>query len=485
MAAVSTPLRAPGRDAGDLASTAGAFFGLAALALLGAALGVSLVFGELDAFWIALSVIACVGVFYDFRVGAVLLILMMPIAESNIFPRAIGGVTGLNPLNLMVAATLVSYLLHGRVRKAAGSFMPKPLVLLYLVPLLIGGLLGARHADEIAPILYESEAIHFLDAAGYLRDIVAKPFMMVLAALLIGAAVARSKKPERFLLPMGVSMWIICGLSILFVARSSLSLAVLAEPGERAFLSGTGLHANDLGRLYAVAYALLLFVWAESKNRPFRLLCLASMGVVTLALVFTFSRGAFLGFLIVNGLFLLWRLNAKTIALAVLAGIALLVVLPPEVYLRASMGFGEDANAVSAGRIDGIWLPVLPEIWKSPVWGQGLGSVMWSDAMRNGMMFEVTHPHSAYLEALLDVGAVGLGLLLGYFMHVWRAFRTLGSNPFLSPEMRGFYQGAAAGLLAFFVTGFAGSSFAPRPEYAYLWIAIGMMYGQLARRPAA
>jgi O-antigen ligase len=149
------------------------------------------------------------------------------------------------------------------------------------------------------------------------------------------------------------------------------------------------------------------------------------------------------------------------------------------------MGFGEDANAVSAGRIDGIWLPVLPEIWKSPLWGQGLGSVMWSDAMRNGLMFEVTHPHSAYLEALLDVGAIGLALLIGYFVHVWRNFRALGSNPFLSPEMRGFYQGAAAALISFFVTGFAGSSFAPRPEYAFLWIAIGMMYGQLARRPAA
>jgi hypothetical protein len=50
--------------------------------------------------------------------------------------------------------------------------------------------------------------------------------------------------------------------------------------------------------------------------------------------------------------------------------------------------------------------------------------------------------------------------------------------------MRGFYQGAAAGLVSFAVTGFAGSSLYPRPEYVFLWLAIGMMYGQLARRPA-
>jgi len=50
--------------------------------------------------------------------------------------------------------------------------------------------------------------------------------------------------------------------------------------------------------------------------------------------------------------------------------------------------------------------------------------------------------------------------------------------------MRGFYQGVVAGLLCFIVTGFAGSSLRPTPEFAFLWIAIGMMYGQLARRRA-
>jgi O-antigen ligase len=149
------------------------------------------------------------------------------------------------------------------------------------------------------------------------------------------------------------------------------------------------------------------------------------------------------------------------------------------------MGFQTgDLNEISAGRIDTIWLPVLPEIWKSPLIGQGLGSVMWSDAMRHGLMLEVTHPHNAFLQAVLDVGFVGLVILLAYYWHVWKNFRALGSNAFLSPEMRGFYQGAAAGLLSFILTGFSGSSLTPVGETAFLWMAIGMMYGQLARRPA-
>ena len=131
---------------------------------------------------------------------------------------------------------------------------------------------------------------------GYFLDEVVKPLFMVLTALMVGAAVARSKKPERFLIPIGVAIWILGYLAISRVARTSLSLANLADPSMREFFSALGMHANDLGRLYAVAYALLLFTWAESKDRMMRLACLASMGVVVIALVFTFSRGAFAGF---------------------------------------------------------------------------------------------------------------------------------------------------------------------------------------------
>jgi hypothetical protein len=482
MSAVSTPAGSARLGTGPVRPDGlGWVLGVAGLALLGALMGIGLVLGEVDAFFISLSVIACLVVLYDFRVGTVLIIVMLPAEPTWLLPHSILGVTGLNPINLVLGATLLSYLLRGRLQRA-GALMPRRLLWLYVLPLVAGGLLGAGHAEDIVPGL--QDRLHFIDAGGYLRDMVVKPLLMVLAALLVGAAVARSKKPERFLLPIGISIWLMCLLSLSVVARTSMSLADLAAPGARTFFSGVGLHSNDLGRLYAVAYSLLLFAWAQSTDRRFRFACVATMAVVVTALVCTFSRGAFLGFLVVNALFLLWRFNAKTVALGLLVAVALAVVLPPEVFGRVSMGFGEDANAVSAGRIDGIWLPLLPEFFSSPIWGNGLGSVMWSNPMRQGLMLEVSHPHNAYLEAFLDVGLVGLGLLIAYFVHVWKGLRSLGSNAFLSPEMRGFYQGAAAGLLSFFVTGFAGSSFAPRPEYVYLWLAIGMMYGQLARRPA-
>jgi O-antigen ligase len=211
------------------------------------------------------------------------------------------------------------------------------------------------------------------------------------------------------------------------------------------------------------------------------------MALVVTALVLTFSRGAFAAFVLVNLVFLVWRRSAKTlIVFGLLASLALLA-LPSAVYERVLTGEGQGLNAISAGRVEGLWLPLLPEVMRSPVYGSGLGSIMWSEAMRVGggaNVLQATHPHNAYLQALLDMGTVGLILLCAYFVHVWRGLRKLGRDPALSPALRGIYLGAAAGLLAMLFSGVSDGSLAPRPEQAFLWLAIGMMYGQFNRRLA-
>ena len=458
-----------------------------ALILLGAVGGVSLAMGELDAFFIALSVIGAGAVLYDFRFGAVLLVLLLPMSESTVFPHSILGLTGLNPMNLLVAATLVSCVARSRGMNWS-QLVPSRLVWMFVVPVVIAGFLGSRHVNEIPAFFYDTGGLNFTDAAGYLRDFMLKPLVMVVVAVLLGAAVSRAQKPERFIIPIVASVWIMVALEIGYVIASGATLRELASANERTFFNvGIGMHANDLGRLYAIAYGLMLFIWWETKSATLKTVLMATMGAITVALLLTFSRGAFLGFMIVNLLFLMWKFNAKTLALAVLALIIAAAFLPGAFYDRIMIGFegGGDFNEVSAGRIDGIWLPLLPELFKSPLWGNGLGSIMWSFPMRAGLMLDVGHPHNAYIEAALDLGFAGLVLLVGYYVHVWKGFRALGSNAYLSPEMRGLFQGATAGLVSFAITGLAGSSLVPKPEYVFLWLAIGMMYGQLARKPGA
>ncbi|HET7766801.1 MAG TPA: O-antigen ligase family protein [Burkholderiales bacterium] len=461
---------------------------VACVALLGAFFGLVVAVAGLNALYLCVSLIGCIFILRDFRIGVVLLILLLPISRSSVFPHELLGITGLNPLNLLLFGTLAACLLRGLFDGSLSHLVPRPLLWLYVLPIVIAGVLGSRHLNEIPAVLFE-KLVEFESVTGYFRDVVVKPLSIVVFAVLVAAAVSRSSKPEKFLTPMLVSTWVMVALIFVFVWQSGVSLTLLASSEEREFLSPLGMHANELGRLYAFAYAVLLFTWIEARSPGFKLAVFVSMGLVVVALVLTFSRGAFLAFVLINALFLVWRRNAKTLILFAAVAAFVLFALPEAVYDRVSTGFGHGAdtgsNAISAGRIDHIWLPLLPEIPRSPIWGHGLGSILWSEPMRRGpgtAILAVGHPHNAYLQALLDMGVVGLALLCAYFFHVWKGFRSLAADPAVSPTLRGFYLGAAAGLASLLISYVTDSSLTPGPEQSFLWLAIGMMYGQ--RRPA-
>src|SRR4051812_1451760 len=456
---------------------AGAGVAVALLLIFGALSGIGIALGEFEAMVASVGVIACVATLVDFRAGALALIVMLPVAGVWFFPHSMFGFTGLNPVNLVLAGTLASFILRGR---RLSLLAPRPIVWLYIVPILIAGAIGSQHADQILPFFYENLLVHYTDALGYFRDVALKPLFMVLTALVVGAAVAQSQKPERFLAPLIVSVWVMSLTAIGYVVVSGFTLSDLSTTGAREFFSAMGMHANDLGRLYAIAYALLLFTWGETKSQALKSVLVLTMGVLTIALILTFSRGAFVGFALINALYFFWKFNARTLAIAALVAAVGAMLLPGAVMSRLMLGFGSggDVNTVSAGRIDGIWGPLMmSDAWKSPLWGSGLDSVLWSEAAWSGTMELVTHPHNAYLQAYLDMGVIGLALLLAYFWHVAQCLLRLGSNAYLSPTMRGFFQGAFAALLCFLVTGMVGSSLRPIGEYAFLWLAIGMMYG--------
>jgi len=455
------------------------------LALLGAFWGSAVAVAELNALYLCVSLVGCVFILLDFRIGVVLLILLMPFWRSPVFPHEMLGITGLNPLNLLLLGTLGSCLLDGLSDSSIRRFMPRPLLWLYIVPFLVAGALGSRHVDDIAPAFYMYGRLKFHSAPGYIIDLVIKPLLLVVFALLVGAAVTKSEKPERFLIPALISIWVMFSMAIVTVFLSGVRLDALVGTSH-AVVSQLG-HPNELGRLYAVAYALLLFSWAESKELKLRLALLASMGLVIVLLILTLSRGGYLCFIVVNVLFLLWRRNAKTLIFLGLLTTVALFFLPAAVYDRITQGthgYGGGLNEISSGRIESIWLPLIPEILRSPIYGSGVGSIMWSEAQREGTALGTVQAHSAYLDTVLDMGIAGLILVCAYFAHVWKGFRALSVDPAMSPTLRGFYLGAAAGLAGYLVAGIAGSYLTPVAEQVFLWLAIGMMYGQRARKPA-
>ena len=466
----------------DASGTARALAAMVVFAAVAAAGGYALAVGELQALYVGLALVACVALLINYRAGALLLVLLLPISSTAVFPRALMGIPGLNPLNLLLIGTLAAYLVRERLEHP-GRFVPPQVLWLLAVPIALAGLLGTTHVDEIVPAFFELEVIDYTSWRGYLGTTVVKPMLLVLAALLVAAAVARAPKPESFVVALGAGAVAMAILVIGFVLISDVRMSVLASSRARAFFDQIGAHANDFGRIFVTAYALLLFTWWEAKEPRARLAMFIAIGILGLGIVLTFSRNAFLGFCVVSGLFLLWKFNMRKVGWALLGLATAALFAPGALYRRMSRGFDSGSiDDVSAGRVEGIWQPLLPETLKSPLWGHGLDSILWAEPMQIGSMMLAGHPHNAYLEALLDMGLIGLALLLAFYWHVWKGFRALGSNPYLSPAMRGFFQGACAALIAFAAAGISGGSLRPQPDNVLLWIAIGMMYGLLAKK---
>ena len=452
---------------------------LTALTLFGIGWGALVAIGGFGAALACVSMVACLCCLLDFRTGVTLLIIMMPISSSVLFPHAMFGLTGLNPMNLLLVMTLGIYLMNSIGTSGTRGFIPRYLWWLYIVPILAGGFLGMQHIGEIPRIFRIADMIYFGpdQPFGYWRDEILKPLGMVVYGMLIAAAVGRSQRPERFVTPMLLSVFVMAALAIGFVIQSGAHLSDLAGTYARQFFSTLGMHANDLGRLYAVAYALLLFTWDRTRRITLKLLLAVAMAAVTVALLLTFSRGAFLGFVIVNLIYLASRRTMKTMILAAI-GLPLAILLAPGAFWsRLQMGVGQGMDEITAGRLDEIWIPLMPEVLKSPPWGNGIGSIMWARAMRFEEMFVVGHPHNAYLQSWLDLGAIGTACLLGFWIYSWFKFRRLARDERIAPELQGFFEGGAAGIVSFLIAGIAGSSFMPVPEQSFLWLALGILWG--------
>src|SRR6266568_2252368 len=170
-----------------------AFKLFAGIALLGAFWGSVIAVAGLSALYLCVSLIGCAFILLDFRVGVVLLILLMPISSSDIFPHAMLGITGLNPLNVLLAGTLGSYLLHGLSDGSLRRFMPRPVFWLYVAPILLAGALGSRHVGDIAPAFLMYDLLDFHDTAGYVRGRAAPAGEQRLARVPVGARDARQR----------------------------------------------------------------------------------------------------------------------------------------------------------------------------------------------------------------------------------------------------------------------------------------------------
>ncbi|MEW6706231.1 MAG: O-antigen ligase family protein [Pseudomonadota bacterium] len=421
----------------------------------------------------------------DYRIGLVLLIVLMPYANSRLIPQ----LGPLSIINLVLAGVCALYLLRmvlARMsRKPAHLPVERELLLFYVLPVTMAAVVGTMHLGEIPQYFLVVSKIEKYGLKEYWISHYFKTMLLVLTACIMGAAVVEYGKGKRFAVALAVSAVLFVLAMMALIAISGMSLDRLKDA--RSFLSLLGRHNNEAGVLLTTALGPMLFMHAHLRHRIGRLALGTAVGLVIVGILLTFSRGAFLGLVAIIAMYVLHFRRVKT-ALTVLALLVVAAALAPAaVYERLGRGLDERAAGASlnsetdeltAGRVY-TWKQLAPEVLRSPVWGRGQLSTQWSNHVKT-TWYNANHPHNMYLEILMDMGLIGAVAMFLFYRHVWRTFRRLGRDERVPEAMRGFFIGASAGLLSMLVYGLSNGHYYPAPEQIFYWVTVGLAFGYAA-----
>lgn len=446
--------------------------GMAFLALL---MGLGAAFAGPVVLIAFIPVIMIIALVFDYRIAVIFLCLAIALSSSALLPQA----QGLNPIAYAIFGAFMVLIIQHLFSSKKIILPPKDIFLVLVLPIVFGALLALPHLGVARQNMAARDFVGTYETVAFLKQYIIRPLYFLAFALLVANAVRDSKKPSRFVLLFSFAVLIPSAVVFLAVALAGANLELLQS--QRGFLSGFGLHSNEFGKLLAFAFGPMLYV-AFSSKRASRLWYSIVSCVVLAAIVFTFTRAAYIAILVTIGIFLWQRRQLGVI----LGAIALMVVLgllaPKAVVDRVTTGVDSsslaattsaDANdKFTAGRLAGNLL-LAPEVLHSPLWGSGTGSTAWSNAVTRGL-YTPSHPHNLYLALLMDVGLLGFAAALYFYYRFGRALKVLSRSEELPSTMRAFFSGAWASLIGMLVLSVSGGQWVPHPEQAFMWLAFGI-----------
>jgi hypothetical protein len=386
------------------------------------------------------------------------------------FSYAVYACTGLT-----LAAYVLRFAAPGRFRL---RLVTNPWMWLFIGALLIAGIRGAAHVDGIPPWLLTGDNVDYSTPWVYFRSVAMPAMFLPIAAIFIAAAVQDGQKLTPFVVSMCTYAWTIGFLIVTDVALSGQSLLTMAQADERyEHLTTLGFHSNEFGTMLAIAYAVLLGTRDGVQSRRGRAAISLTLAMTATALILTFSRGAYVAFAVTNVLFFMRASAGRKAALVTLV-LLMWVVAPAAIVDRTKYALdSQDPNTISAGRLDNIWLPILPDIKDHLFFGQGLQSIMWTDAQRFQLIYPVNMAHSAYLDLLLDFGLIGSLPILAWYAYVWRGF--IRQAQFDEDEgFRRFFYGGHLALVSLSLCALTNDRLSPSATTAFVWIAAGVLIGR-------
>lgn len=421
----------------------------------------------------AISVILAGVAICRYSFGVWICVALLPLSATYLIGRQFFGITGLNPFNIILVATILSFIVTHVVRPEKAPWPRMPLIFWIFVAMFVFyGIVGCFYIHLAPPTWKDGGGIQYWTVQRYVLEQIGKPLLVVVVTLLV-SSLAKSGKVKGLIWAIAISSGIVSIAVIGYVVLNSISLSVLADSSSRDVLSWTGLHANSLGLFLNMSTAVLFFNALGDKYIRGRTILFLITVCTSTATLLTFSRGAFLGLVVIGMYYLMTRKKILELLIAIVVCALGILFVPDAVYDRALTGLDKkDANAISAGRTTVIWPAMLPVFLENPFVGHGLSSTLWTAPRGKGFYFG--HPHNAYLASLLDFGVFGSVIVLLLYFKMWALLRRI-CIVYQNTCFGRSFEGYAVCVILLIVQGITGQTLNPSHIQAWMWIGFGLV----------
>ncbi|MCI8387306.1 MAG: hypothetical protein HFE63_02425 [Clostridiales bacterium] len=232
---------------------------------------------------------------------------------------------------------------------------------------------------------------------------------------------------------------------------------------------------NVLAEYLIMVLPLMLAVFIIKKTPMTRFLMFMSMAVTGGCLIYTWSRGAWLGFLIGILLFMLiYSKNTLTVMLFGVLGVPFLPFILPDSITQRFLSIGNLGDSSTSYRVY-IWKGVTNMLGDYFTTGIGIGNdsfrLVYPRYALSGIE-TAPHSHNLYLQILVEIGIVGLIVFIAaMFFYVQSCF-TLQANESRSSKL--LSAAIMCGILAVLAQGMTDYIWYNYRVFLMFWLVLGL-----------
>ncbi|MBC8031414.1 MAG: O-antigen ligase family protein [Pyrinomonadaceae bacterium] len=288
---------------------------------------------------------------------------------------------------------------------------------------------------------------------------------IVMFIVIVNSVRTKSRLKGLLFIALASGVW----LSVEAINDFRLGLATV--DGYRAGGRGSGIfgNTNDMALHVVTLFPIPIALLFATRNTLRKLLFAACAAVMLAAIVLSYSRGAFLGLIVVL-IFLTMKLGRRHrvgISLAILGLAVAGLLLAPGNYvgrllsIMPSLDPGESADARRGELFRSLYVAL-----RHPLLGIGMGNY------QNEMSYKGLVTHNSYTQVAAEMGAAAL---VCYTLFIVKPLRKLGqiARETLKPRLSSNYYYLAVGLQASLL-GYMVSTFFLSVAYAwYIYYLVG------------